>query len=53
MTISQAIEILRYFNAWRRDNEGEMQQPDPKEVGMAIDVVTEYYKQEKGQKKSV
>lgn len=39
MTPQEAIEILKQFNAWRRDlntpNSHDM--PDPKEVGIAID----------------
>lgn len=36
MTVKQAIKILRRFNKWRRGGEGR--QPDPKQVGEAIDV---------------
>ena len=36
MTGKQAIKILRRFNKWRRG--GECKQPDPKQVGEAIDV---------------
>lgn len=41
MTTKKAIEVLRRFNAWRRYDgplgEGPSM-PDPKEVGVAIDV---------------
>ncbi len=36
MTVKQAIKILRRFNKWRRGGKGR--QPDPKQVGEAIDV---------------
>ena len=40
MTTKQAIEILKQYNAWRRDeaipNSHEM--PNPTEIGKAIDV---------------
>lgn len=36
MTVKQAIKILRRFNKWRRGGKGK--QPDPKQVGEAIDV---------------
>lgn len=36
MTVIQAIKVLRRFNKWRRGGEGK--QPDPKQVGEAIDV---------------
>lgn len=35
MNKKQTIKTLRYFNEWRRWGEGE--QPDPKEIGIAID----------------
>ena len=36
MTGKQAIKILRRYNKWRRGGKGK--QPDPKQVGEAIDV---------------
>lgn len=43
MTTQEAIEILKQYNAWRRDenapNSHEM--PSPKEVGVAIDLLTD------------
>lgn len=45
MTTQEAIEILKQFNAWRRDlntpNSHEM--PNPKEVGIAIDTIVHSY----------
>ena len=44
MTVKQAIKILRRFNKWRRGEKGK--QPDPKQVGEAIDVavaIIEHY----------
>ena len=37
MTAAEAIEILRQHNAWRRG--AETPQGDPKEIGIAIDVL--------------
>jgi len=42
MTIKEAHELLRYYNRWRRGEDIEM--PDPKEVGEAIDVAIEELK---------
>ncbi len=36
MTITEAVEILKYFNKWRRG--AEIPQPDAKKVGEAIDI---------------
>lgn len=45
MTPQKAIEILKQYNAWRRDenvpNSREM--PDPKDVGIAIDTIVYGY----------
>jgi len=38
MPPQQAIEILKQFNAWRRDDTDLHEQPDPRLVGVAIDV---------------
>jgi hypothetical protein len=40
MKTEKAIQILRDYNLWRRGNE-EMKQPDPREIGEAIDEVIE------------
>lgn len=42
MTIKQAIELLEAFNKWRRGAEIEM--PNPKEIGQALDIVIDNYK---------
>jgi len=44
MTIKQAIKVLKKANKWRRGGKGN--QPDPKELGEAIDVavvIIEHY----------
>ena len=44
MTIKQTIKVLKKANKWRRGGKGE--QPDPKELGEAIDVaivMLDYY----------
>ena len=38
MKTEKAIQILRDYNLWRRGNE-DMEQPDPREIGEAIDSV--------------
>jgi len=43
MTIKQAIKILIRTNKWRRGAEVEM--PDPKEYGVAVDVAIEVMEQ--------
>lgn len=39
MTVSEAIEVLRAYNAWRRDNTGRVAFVDPVLIGQAIDLV--------------
>lgn len=36
MTAKQVIKTLRTFNRWRRG--ADIAQPDPKEIGVAIDI---------------
>jgi hypothetical protein len=38
MKTEKAIQVLRDYNLWRRGNE-EMEQPDPRTIGEAIDDV--------------
>jgi hypothetical protein len=38
MKTEKAIQVLRDYNLWRRGNE-DMEQPDPREIGEAIDDV--------------
>jgi hypothetical protein len=38
MKTEKAIQVLRDYNLWRRGNE-DMDQPDPREIGEAIDSV--------------
>jgi hypothetical protein len=38
MKTEKAIQVLRDYNLWRRGNE-HMEQPDPREIGEAIDSV--------------
>jgi hypothetical protein len=40
MTPSEVAAILRQFNEWRRGNE-DIPQPDPREIGAAIDAAVE------------
>lgn len=43
MTIKQAIKILITANKWRRGAEVEM--PDPREYGVAVDIAIEVMEQ--------
>lgn len=38
MTETEALVILTEYNRWRRDNDDNIEQPDPKAIGQAIDV---------------
>lgn len=43
MTTAEAIEILKYFNKWRRG--ADIPQPNPTEIGKAIDkIINDYEK---------
>jgi hypothetical protein len=46
MTLQEAVELLIEYNKWRRDSETVMPMPNSKEIGIAIDVVTDYLKGE-------
>ena len=37
MKTTEIINALRYFNAWRRGYEDELEMPDPTEIGLVID----------------
>lgn len=41
MDVDKAVVIVENYNKWRRDNSvpSDIEQPDPKEVGEAIDAV--------------
>ncbi len=39
MTIKQAIEIVELHNKWRRDNDNKFKMADPKELGIALDLL--------------
>lgn len=41
MTPTETITILRRYNVWRRGNLEGMPQPDPREIGVAIDAAIE------------
>jgi len=41
MTPAETAAILRQFNAWRRDFDDKIRQPDPREIGEAIDAAVE------------
>ena len=41
MTPAEVTTILRQFNGWRRDFDDKFEQPDPREIGEAIDAAIE------------
>ena len=41
MTPTEVAATLRQFNGWRRDFEDKFEQPDPREIGEAIDTAIE------------
>lgn len=41
MTPTETADILRQFSEWRRDDDYILPQPDPREVGKAIDAAIE------------
>ena len=41
MKCAEVITFLRQFNAWRRDFDDKIRQPDPREIGEAIDAAVE------------
>ena len=41
MTLTQTAAFLRRYNVWRRGNLEGMPQPDPREIGEAIDAAVE------------
>ena len=41
MTPSEVTTILRQFNAWRRDFDDKIEQPDTREISEAIDAAVE------------
>ena len=41
MTPTEVTNILRQYNVWRRGNLEGMPQPDPREIGGAIDAAVE------------
>lgn len=44
MTVKQAAAILEKYNKWRRGGCGIM--PDPKQIGIAIDIIVAYIKKQ-------
>ena len=49
MQLDQAIKIVEQYNNWRRGKE-RYDMPDPKAIGIAIDIVINHYKNEKKKK---
>jgi len=43
MTIQKAIEVLEQHNRWRRGDE-KIEMAEPKELGIAIEVVVKFVK---------
>ena len=36
------VAAVRYFNCWRRDDEGSTEMPDPRDIGQALDAVCDH-----------
>ena len=45
MTPTETTAILRQFNEWRRSEDETVEQPDPREIGLAIDAAVELVEQ--------
>jgi hypothetical protein len=43
--IDDAIRFLKNYNQWRRGVDG-IEQPNPKDIGNAIDAIVDYYEAE-------
>ena len=43
MTKQEALEILKYYQHWRRGGGDRRNMPDPNQVGEAIDVAIAYF----------
>lgn len=41
LDLGKMVALLRQHNAWRRDNDGTIDMPNPTELGLAIDAVCE------------
>jgi len=52
MTIPEAITIIKAYNKWRRADE-DTEMPDPKQLGLAIDLAIDTLKQSKQSKKLI
>ena len=48
MTLTQTAAFLRRYNVWRRGNLEGMPQPDPREIGEAIDTAVEMVERMEG-----
>jgi hypothetical protein len=36
------LELIIYWQKWRRDDSGELEMPNPKKVGIALDKMIKY-----------
>ena len=46
MKLKEAAEILERHNKWRRDNDNQYEMINPKELGIAIDTVVRFIKED-------
>ena len=46
MEINEAINLLKQYNIWRRDNTGDAEPVKAKTVGIAIDTIVAHYESE-------
>jgi len=47
MTLQEAVTILENHNKWRR-GDGTLEMAEPKDLGMAIELIVEHFKKNKG-----
>lgn len=40
--VAELVERLRHFNAWRRDHDGDLEQPSPRQIGQDIDEACDF-----------
>jgi len=43
MPLAEAVEVLRVYNQWRRDDMGEWTMPEPRRIRQAIDTVRAHF----------
>ena len=39
---NEDLELIKYWQRWRRDNDNELEMPSPTQVGIALDKMIAY-----------